>query len=402
VREEHLERLWRRAALLGVRMRSAEGTSVVVFHPGVRVAGGGPDFRDALIALDGRLLVGDVELERRGADFRLHGHHRNPAYSGLVLQVVASAPRAQELPSGAVAASARWPEGGESPAAGRAVCRWRAGGVSSQALPALLEQAGDERFHVKAAGFAEALTKDAPAEVLYQGMMAALGYSLNTERFRALARAVPLRALEERAGAAGEEQAAPALERMLLEASGLEALGNVSGWRSTGLRPANQPARRIAAAARLVARHAAAGLAQALRGAVEAERPERVLEDALVVRVAAETLLGAGRAREMAVNAVLPFFHAWGRGHAPALSARALEVYQRFPSLPPNEVTRRIERQLRLRAHGARQQQGLLHLDRAVCLGRRCEWCPGAPQASFRLGRTSRSGPAARPARRWW
>lgn len=371
-----------------------------VFHPGVRLAGAGPDYRDAVIAVNGHLLIGDVELERRGADFRLHGHHRNPAYSGVVLQVVASAPRRQELAGGRVAASACWPEGGDSGAADGAACRWSACGLSSHRLPALLEQAGDERFHLRARRFAEEMMREPPAEVLYQRLMAALGYSLNSEPFRALAHAVPLGALEELARAAGEDQAAQALERMLLASSGLGAPGAGFGWRCTGLRPANQPARRIAAAARLVARHAAIGLMEGLRGAVEADRPHRALHDALVVRLGAGTLLGSGRAREMAVNVVLPFFHAWGRTRAPALAARAVEVYQRSPSLPPNEVTRRIERQLRVRARGAREQQGLLHLDQAICLGRRCESCPGAPQASFKLGWTSRSGPAVRPARR--
>ncbi|MSQ25095.1 MAG: DUF2851 family protein [Dehalococcoidia bacterium] len=44
-------------------------------------------------------------------------------------------------------------------------------------------------------------------------------------------------------------------------------------WRTFRVRPENLPARRIAAAAALVARHAAGGLLQALRDAVLQENP---------------------------------------------------------------------------------------------------------------------------------
>ena len=57
--------------------------------PGRRNGGAGPDFLDASVDVEGRgLLRGDVEIHVRARDWMSHGHHRDPAYNGVVLHVV--------------------------------------------------------------------------------------------------------------------------------------------------------------------------------------------------------------------------------------------------------------------------------------------------------------------------
>lgn len=94
-------------------------------------------------------------------------------------------------------------------------------------------------------------------------------------------------------------------------------------------------------------------------------------------------LIGSARARDMAVNCVLPFLHALGRmSDDYPLAEAALELYRRFPKLQGNEITKEMWHRLfaPLRnAHStnppyseakgweplvcnARRQQGLLHL----------------------------------------
>ena len=81
--------------------------------------------------------------------------------------------------------------------------------------------------------------------------------------------------------------------------------------------------------------------------------------------------MGPGRAKDLAVNAVLPFMHAWAEVSGPAHAGPGREVctaiYQRFPLLTGNEITREMTEQLlpvawRGAVGNARRQQGLLHL----------------------------------------
>ncbi len=84
--ERYLAKLWRSKG--GHRLRTVDGRRVRVLYPGRPAPGHGPDFRDALLELDGAPLRGDVEIHRRPADWMAHGHHLNPAFHGVVLHVV--------------------------------------------------------------------------------------------------------------------------------------------------------------------------------------------------------------------------------------------------------------------------------------------------------------------------
>lgn len=92
-------------------------------------------------------------------------------------------------------------------------------------------------------------------------------------------------------------------------------------------------------------------------------------------------LIGAGRAGEVAVNVLLPFAYALGQAASDrALSARALGLYRRYPSGPPNRVVREMAVQVggaagpKL-ARGACRQQGLIHLYKHWCDTRDCARC---------------------------
>jgi len=70
----------------------------------------------------------------------------------------------------------------------------------------------------------------------------------------------------------------------------------------------------------------------------------------------------------LVVNAVLPFLYAWGEVLEDAgYIGVAHALYDRFPMLSVNEVTREMAEQLlpvewRIVVSNARRQQGLLHL----------------------------------------
>jgi len=91
-------------------------------------------------------------------------------------------------------------------------------------------------------------------------------------------------------------------------------------------------------------------------------------------------LLGNSKAGEIAVNIVLPFAFSWGKMfNEPELMKKAMELYNSYPKLAENEITRHTEKQLCLEEppdFTACHQQGLIHVFRNYCREGRCSECP--------------------------
>ena len=59
-----------------------------IIYAGIPGGAAGPDFRDVVIERsDGRVVRGDVEIHVRRSGWFEHGHHRDPAYNGVVFHV---------------------------------------------------------------------------------------------------------------------------------------------------------------------------------------------------------------------------------------------------------------------------------------------------------------------------
>lgn len=324
----------------------------------------------------------------------------------------------------------------------------------TEALGALLDELGRARFEEKVAAFVLELEAGTdPAQVLYAGMLEALGYSANRRPFRQLAAAVPLSLAEEVLGEgqspeaaavqdAGEERLrgllmgaagllpsqrrldtgldlAGALEAARLEQHWQALCGRVTAvplmagaWRLSGVRPANAPPRRIAAAAALLARAQPDGLARrlldclALTAGAPAHTVRRVLDlltvpgagfwaqhadftheqhgrgQALSGGRSEAALIGPARASEIAVNIVLPWAAATGQVQGDIrLAAQARRMYEAWPGLAGNSIAAMMRGLWS--AHGAalplrsaRRHQALLHVWHHWCAEKRCTRCP--------------------------
>ncbi len=64
------------------------GRAIKILSPGRHNHSDGPDFLDAKILLDGKLLNGDIEVHHRASDWYAHKHHLDPAYNHCILHVV--------------------------------------------------------------------------------------------------------------------------------------------------------------------------------------------------------------------------------------------------------------------------------------------------------------------------
>ena len=410
-------RIWARQLISAESLVTGSGEKIQVVYPGKENRDSGPDFLGAVIATESAgLLVGDIELHLKANDWRSHGHGRDPAYNGLVLQVVweGDAPvilqngrtvptlSLQRCLSGSLTAVRYWANLNMMPKepCHDALCR-----LGDDEMGRLLDEAGDERFRLKASRFATGMAGEPPSQVLYQGIMEALGYTRNKEPFGELARRLPMAVLESACRDKGYQERVALLRALLLGMAGLSPRGDarmelvwrclgdveplsLSDWHLFRVRPENHPARRLTGAAHLLARFGDEGLLEGVVRLVGESRSDiGRLEAGFMVAgqgsrsTGRRALIGQGRAREIAVNIALPFAFAWAEANSEAsLAEAALWLYRIYPKSNENEITRGLTRLLGSKASAlvdsARRQQGLLHLDKTFCRQRWCDICP--------------------------
>lgn len=385
--ERLLAKLWR--AKTGAVLRTTDGRRVRVVYPGRPAPGHGPDFRDAVLEIDGTPVNGPVELHRVPSDWLAHGHHHDPAYDNVILHVIAQAPdthrevfvndaasattvdartAVQELPTVVLSKRGRKPRGGSLLAA---LSR-----LSDDALRLRLTEAGLARFDGRVDEARRGIEAHGPDQLAMMRIMDCLGFSENREPFAELSRRAPYAVLRAACRTVDESRRTSVIERLLLSGAGFTPPGNEwqcfvgtqpmpsSAWRVAGVRPPNHPRRRIAALAIYLSLASDFGLGAWLSAVSQGGLSP--LLGALAVRANdGSALVGDARAREIAVNAVLPLLAALGDGDARGM-------YEAAPSLPDNTITREAlsligkRRGLRL---GGCQQQGLLALYRLAVGG---------------------------------
>jgi hypothetical protein len=305
--------------------------------------------------------------------------------------------------------------------------------VDWQTLGKLLNTAGEQRFKQKAMHFqAEILRlaqKEEAGQVLFRGMMRALGYAKNTKPFEDLADRIPLNSIESRAGLAQKQalllgtagllpsQRWPGKLSKEKEVQELEQIWQSAGkkvkpmkegdWTFSHIYPNNSPVRRIVAQSYLLERYREgtspepieekllAGILQLVK---EAPLPggHRILENGLTVtgdgywrdhfdfdvksKTKISALLGTSKAGEIAVNVILPFAFSWGElADEAILVDKAIELYRNYPRLAGNYITRHMTKQLCVEESSsftACHQQGLIHIFRNYCREGRCSQCP--------------------------
>ena len=393
--------------LRGRELVATGGQRLRIIHPGWANGGSGPDFHHAIIALKGKgLLKGDVEIHVSSSQWRSHGHHRDPGYNGVILHVVMwhDKDTPTMLQNGnRVPILTLQPYLELSPRELEGLCFLLAeydqpchdlqARLGVAALGELLDGAGDERFGLKVAHFRRELAVKEGDQIVYEGLMRALGYSKNKEPFQELAYRLPVTALQGIASGQSGQRRGLVLGKALLNAAGLAPSPKridpwcEAEWHLTGLRPCNRPQLRIVGAGYLLARYIEKGLVSGVLELVmgaDLKRGYRILEHGMMVTGdgAKSALIGWGRAREMVVNVVLPFSFAWGETKLqPELREHTFELYRSYPKLEENQVTRQMQRQLFSEevtkvVNSARRQQGLIHLYHHHCLSGDCIHCP--------------------------
>ena len=423
ISERSVALMWQE--LLGKELLAEGGERVRTIYPGRVNGDGGPDFRDAVITTsDSGLMKGDVEVHVKSSDWYSHGHCDNPGYNNVILHAVLWHDY-KEVTSGQNGKIAM-------------LCLSKAlkyqpyllpythlpcfrilERIDRQTLWNLLNIAGGERFKQKATLFHIKLEQEEAGEVLFQGIMRALGYPKNSKPFVESAQRAPLNFLEKKEslvckqawllGMAGllpsqrlqnfpqEEQVQELEQVWQLVGKGAKTMPG-SDWCFSHVYPNNSPLRRIIAQSYLLQRYSGEGLLSGVLRLLE-EAPlvggHCRLEEGLLVsgddywqghydfgiKTRKSALLGHGKAGEIIVNIILPFvFSLFSRGAENlGLKEKVRQLYLSYPMLAENEITHHMASQFCLEdtsGFTACQQQGLIHIFRNYCKEGKCSGCP--------------------------
>jgi hypothetical protein len=390
--EKQTALIWQQ--VVGKELTSPECGLVSVIYPGRANADNGPDFRDAVIANKSHLTKGDVEVHVKSSDWYSHKHHADAEYNNVILHVVMwhDCHSATLLKSGKPVpvlclAKALRHQAYLLPYQ-QLPCSQILDHMDRQTLKKLLNAAGEERFKQKAIHFQDELKQEEAGQVLFRGIMRALGYAKNTKPFEDLADRMPLKFIESREGLALKQALLLGTAGLLpsqrwqgkfirgKEVQELEQIWQSVGkkvktmkegdWNLSHIYPNNSPVRRIVAQSHLLERYCEgkllAGILQLVK---EAPLPggHRLLENYLTVtgdgywrdhfdfdvrsKTKISALLGNSKAGEIAVNMILPFTFSWGELASEAkLTENAIELYRNYPKSAENCITRHMKNSL--------------------------------------------------------
>ncbi len=427
--ERLLQAIWQNQRLQRGELKTSDGQSVRILHPGFVSVEGGPDFRGAVLQFGtDPPRSGDVEIDLHINGWRGHGHDKNPNFKNVLLHVVweeegqkRSAPHPAILPLSksldASLAELSLSLEKESlralPGNLRGKCCAPLSELGETRQAELLNQAARVRFENKAAQFRARAKSAGWEQTLWENLFRALGYKHNVWPMQTLAEARP----QFCPGAVSAFQFQVRLLGIgsLLPDQLTRSQGNPDNylrrawdtwwrerdeyadfilpralWKFHGLRPPNHPQRRLALAA-----HWLAGkkLISEIQKWIIAEIPDRKLLPSLheILQVErdefwswhwtfksarlkkSQPLLGEARVTDLAVNVILPWL--WIRAKEGANDKIQREVERRYslwPAAEDNSILKLARQRLLGTSHAgilktATAQQGLLQIVRDFC-----------------------------------
>ena len=384
--ERHVQAIWYDAALRPPRLYTRRGNEVVVVSPGEWNLGAGPDFKGAVLEIgrERRRVVGDVEIHLCPADWDFHKHGGDPSYRNVVAHVTwGCGPVPASLPAGAVSIwLGRFVAGDPSfspdqidlsayPYARLPIderpCRRRLSDDPDFARE-ILTCAGRYRLKMKARRLCGRMGEAASGgdrpeprrrQIFYEEVMTALGYSRNVSQFRHVAELVPIADLPRDTDMAR---------------AALLAAGSFENWNRIGLRPWNQPERRLSDAAAVFTATPTMDLsdendftAEGCRAMVAAMRGGRQ---------EGSSCMGRGRAAAILANVVVPYAIAEDRISEPPAWLPPEDISQPV-RLTAFRLFGRDHNPAAIYAKNGLLIQGLLQIHRDICMRTHpdCEGC---------------------------
>ena len=444
--EARIQKIWHEQDFFNPNMESIDKRAIRVLKPGIWNHNEGPDFMHAEIEIDGKLQVGDVEIHVRASEWYAHKHHLNSRYNRVILHAVffnddfnlrtrlqngKRIPTAELLKLVAIDTGDLYHDTKTLTTDGS--CRITGKRLNIEVLRGVFESLGRERFLEKTESMRLLRTRIDFEQLLYEGIMEALGYARNSKPLRELAQHVPFADLDQKSemeiqatlfGVAGllpsqrekplppestDDPSIVALEELWCtsEYAELPARMTEARWSFVG-RPFNHPVRRIAAMSQLIHRCQGSLMLYFLpicekAATADTERVLRTLERELSALLMLEPtgywqkhanfgaestrkigLIGKGRAVDIIINKILPAAYIWAvEAGSQQLQEAVLRLYSVGSKSTGNKIISKVDEQIFTEAQQMRQlkptakiEQGVIRLYKNYCADWLCDLCP--------------------------
>lgn len=490
--ERFLRQLWINRQFSALKLRTTDNQPIEVITTGKSNSDAGPDFSDARIRIGGVLYRGDVEIHQRNQDWFQHKHHKDSKYNSVILHVVFDVDQEitspvtkskREIPvlqlEKQLSASLRstWERMILDERAERLStleCYSKNQSVNPEIIQRWLTKLAMERIELKIRRYEERLKEligenqlhvkeplsqygeipfglnpeELPApdqkysiddfrkisfwdQILYEGIMEALGYSKNQEPFLKLARNMRLKNIRGLLDDNLSERRSVQVESILFGAAGLlmspkktmdldskkylrtlraiwknnsaeytQTRLNLSEWQFFRLRPDNFPTIRIAGASQLICNMVVQGLFKSVaivlkNNELNTRAKYRFLQSMFLISADEfwkshyrfgeqtskdiTTLIGKNRADDIVLNAVVPITLLYARIFKDKdVRQNVLKIIEGSPASTENTITKIIDRQIireKFKLKSTMLQQGALQLYKFYCVEGKCSDC---------------------------
>lgn len=416
--EKFLYHIWDEGHFIH-RPKTLSGKELKVIYQGQYNTLRGPDFKNAIIEIEGETLRGDVEIHLKTNDWQAHNHQEDLHYNQVILHVVyqdngaypltiredGQAIEVFELKNQLSEDILKLIEEHDSSAPPAVYCELLSA-IDKGHLESILHDAGLRRFESKIKRFNTALSLSSFEQVFYEGVFEALGYSKNKLCTLSLAQSLPLKLLKEfkaegmslgelkaiYLGTAGflrkematiEDDELKSL-RQSYENQPFYAKKIEVDWQLFRIRPQSHPAKRILNIAPLIYASLEEGLFSAFVRVVGDSSDiykayKQIWQEGSLYPDLPKVALGAGVIDNIYLNIFLPVFMLLKRIMAKD-GQEVLEAYREFKPLQENYITRFMERYINLSQvdfinSKAIYQQGLMDIYNRYCNWHFCSEC---------------------------
>lgn len=215
INEKLLHYLWSEQAFRNFILETVNREKISITFPGFWNTKDGPDFTQAVINIDDKVISGDVEIHLYSSDWYRHNHHQDKRYDNVILHIAGwtddkdsyvltttnkKIPQLILTPllekefeeidrfldiTGYTKRNARF--GGIGPCS-----QFCLNASFYSQVRKFMEMAGEARLYYKSEIFRQRKITSSYDEIMYQGIMEALGYQHNSLQFCELAKMLPL------------------------------------------------------------------------------------------------------------------------------------------------------------------------------------------------------------------
>lgn len=390
------------------------GKKLVILSRGTWNLESGPDFLNAKISLNDKIIIGDIEIHVRTSDWKQHGHSKDPAYANVILHVVEeNDTRDPWLPVFLLPEENKLKKISILRKDSAGICASIFQSLSNEELLKFFQDAGIDRLEKKSRQILVDMIESGTRNAFLAKLFDVMGFKKNREAFAILFKETVLKYSKEEFNTFyeeilwGESGLLPADHTSMPDQAAADEqlrlwnawwklrhdAGEKIHWTRSAMRPANAPERRLAALCEIIRKNGTDPLAEWIKLLEGSDSPEVCAEKLCGAfcceggfwadrssfhgkkREKKSALVGKAKALEIVIDAVLPCLTAYAELEGKTRAAGRLRILMKaLPAPEENSIVRNAaklwfetpEDTLKL-LNDAAARQGIHHIYTEYC-----------------------------------